>query len=411
MPPAQPANAPRVTATGRHFLQIPGPTNVPERVLRAIDRPTIDHRGPEFAALGKQVLDGMKAVFKTKGSVVIYPASGTGAWEAALVNTLSPGDRVLMAETGHFATLWHKLATRLGLVVEFMPGDWRHGAPAEAIGARLKEDKAHSIKAVCVVHNETSTGVASDIAAVRRAVDRAGHPALFMVDTISSLASLDYRHDEWGVDVTVAGSQKGLMLPPGLSFNAISAKALKAHETSKTPRAYWDWSDMAAPNKLGFFPYTPATNLLYGLREAVAMLMEEGLDNVFARHARLAEATRRAVKGWGLEILCADPREYSNSLTAVLMPEGHDADKFRQIVLENFDMSLGQGLTKLVGKVFRIGHLGGFNELMLMGTLAGVEMGLSMAGVPHRKGGVAFAMDYLAGREKDAKSAAASNRG
>jgi alanine-glyoxylate transaminase/serine-glyoxylate transaminase/serine-pyruvate transaminase len=405
MPPAAPsANRPSVTATGRHFLQIPGPTNVPDRILRAIDRPTIDHRGPEFAALGKSVLEGMRAIFKTEGAVVIYPASGTGAWEAALVNTLSAGDRVLMAETGHFAALWHRLATRLGLQVELIPGDWRHGAPAEAIGARLAEDKAPNgpgaIKAVCVVHNETSTGVASNVAAVRRAIDRAGHPALFLVDTISSLASIDYRHDEWGVDVTVAGSQKGLMLPPGLSFNAVSAKALKAHESAKLPRAYWDWSDMLGPNRQGFFPYTPGTNLLYGLREAIAMLMEEGLDAVFARHARLAEATRRAVRGWGLEILCLDPAEYSNSLTAVLMPQGHDADRFRQVVLENFDMSLGQGLTKLAGKVFRIGHLGGFNELMLMGTLAGVEMGLHLAGVPHRKGGVAFAMDYLAGRTR-----------
>jgi len=406
-----PPNAPRPTATGRHFLQIPGPTNVPDRVLRAMDRPTIDHRGPEFAQLGKSVLEGMRAVFKTKGAVVIYPASGTGAWEAALVNTLSPGDRVLMAETGHFAALWHRLATRLGLQVEFLPGDWRHGAPAEAIGARLAEDKAHAVKAVCVVHNETSTGVASNVAAVRRAIDRAGHPALYMVDTISSLASIDYRHDEWGVDVTVAGSQKGLMLPPGLSFNAVSAKALKAHESARLPRAYWDWSDMLGPNKQGFFPYTPGTNLLYGLREAIAMLMEEGLDQVFARHARLAEATRRAVRGWGLEILCLDPAEYSNSLTAVLMPAGHDADRFRQVALESFDLSLGQGLTKLAGKVFRIGHLGGFNELMLMGTLAGVEMGLHLAGVPHRKGGVAFAMDYLAGRTKEPKPAAEPARG
>ena len=393
------------TAAGRHFLQIPGPTNVPDRILRAIDRPTIDHRGPEFAALGKSVLEGMKAIFKTKGMVVIYPASGTGAWEAALVNTLSPGDRVLMAETGHFAMLWQKLATRLGLQVELIPGDWRRGASAQAIGARLAEDKAHAIKAVCVVHNETSTGVASNIAAVRGAIDRAGHPALYMVDTISSLASLDYRHDEWGVDVTVAGSQKGLMLPPGLSFNAISAKALKASENAKLPRAYWDWADMAGPNKSGFFPYTPATNLLYGLKEAIAMLMEEGLDNVFARHARLGEATRRAVQGWGLELLCVDPAEYSNSLTAVLMPTGHDADKFRAVVLENFDMSLGQGLTKVASKVFRIGHLGGFNELMLMGTLSGVEMGLHLAGVPHRQGGVAAAMDFLAGRARERKAA------
>ncbi len=398
------------TATGRHFLQIPGPTNVPDRVLRAIDRPTIDHRGPEFQALGHAVLDGMKAIFKTKGMVVIYPASGTGAWEAALVNTLSPGDRVLMAETGHFATLWQRLAKRLGLEVEFIPGDWRRGAPADAIGARLSEDKAHAIKAVCVVHNETSTGVASNVAAVRKAIDAAHHPALFMVDTISSLASLDYRHDEWGVDVTVAGSQKGLMLPPGLSFNAVSAKALKAQEQARLPRAYWDWADMATPNKSGFFPYTPATNLLYGLKEAVAMLLEEGLDAVFARHARLGEATRRAVQAWGLELLCVNPAEYSNSLTAVLMPSGFDADRFRQIVLENFDMSLGQGLGKVAGKVFRIGHLGGFNELMLMGTLTGVEMGLHLAGVPHRQAGVTAAMDYLAGRiegtAKAGKSAA-----
>jgi alanine-glyoxylate transaminase/serine-glyoxylate transaminase/serine-pyruvate transaminase len=395
------------TATARHFLQIPGPTNVPDRVLRAIDRPTIDHRGPEFQKLGREVLEGMKAIFQTRGSVVIYPASGTGAWEAALVNTLSPGDKVLMAETGHFATLWHRLAKRLGLEVEFIPGDWRRGAPADQIGRRLKDDKGHAIKAVCVVHNETSTGVTSNIPAVRRAIDVAGHPALFMVDTISSLGSIDYRHDEWGVDVTVGGSQKGLMLPPGLGFNAISAKALKAAETATLPRAYWDWADMAGPNKTGFFPYTPATNLLYGLKEAIAMLLEEGLAQVFARHARLAAATRAAVQAWGLENLCVNPAEYSNSLTAILMPQGHDADAFRKIVLDHFDMSLGQGLGKVAGKVFRIGHLGGFNELMLMGTLAGVEMGLHLAGVPHRRGGVAAAMDALAGRAgTKAKSAA-----
>ncbi|MCC7048129.1 MAG: aminotransferase class V-fold PLP-dependent enzyme [Alphaproteobacteria bacterium] len=386
------------TATARHFLQSPGPTNVPDRVLRAIDRPTIDHRGPEFQKLGREVLEGMKAIFQTKGAVVIYPASGTGAWEAALVNTLSPGDKVLMAETGHFATLWHRLARRLGLDVKFIPGDWRRGAPADQIGQRLKEDKAHAIKAVCVVHNETSTGVASNIAAVRKAIDAAGHPALYLVDTISSLGSIDYRHDEWGVDVTVGGSQKGLMLPPGLSFNAISAKALKASETAKLPRAYWDWADMAGPNKTGFFPYTPATNLLYGLKEAIAMLLEEGLAQVFARHAKFGAATRAAVQAWGLENLCVNPAEYSNSLTAILMPQGHDADQFRKIVLDHFDMSLGQGLGKVSGKVFRIGHLGGFNELMLMGTLAGVEMGLHLAGVPHRQGGVAAAMDALAGR-------------
>ncbi len=395
------------TATARHFLQIPGPTNVPDRILRAIDRPTIDHRGPEFQKLGREVLDGMKAIFQTRETVIIYPASGTGAWEAALVNTLSPGDKVLMAETGHFATLWHRLAKRLALDVEFIPGDWRRGAPADQIGARLAEDKQHQIKAVCVVHNETSTAVESNIAAVRKAIDGAKHPALYLVDTISSLGSLDYRHDEWGVDVTVGGSQKGLMLPPGLSFNAVSAKAMKASESAKLPRAYWDWADMLAPNKNGFFPYTPATNLLYGLKEAIAMLLEEGLPQVFARHAKFGRATRAAVEAWGLELLCVNPAEYSNSLTAVLMPQGHDADKFRQVVLENFDMSLGQGLGKVTGKVFRIGHLGGFNELMLMGTLAGVEMGLHLAGVPHRQGGVAAAMDSLVGRTaQKAKSAA-----
>ena len=382
--------------SGRHFLQIPGPTNVPDRVLRAIDRPTIDHRGPEFAALGKSVMAGMKKVFKTEGEVVIYPASGTGAWEAALVNTLSPGDRVLMAETGHFAVLWRKLAQRLGLVVDFLPGDWRNGVSPEDIEARLVADREHSIKAVCVVHNETSTGVTSRMPDVRGAIDGAGHPALFMVDTISSLASIDYRHDEWRVDVTVAGSQKGLMLPPGLSFNAISAKALAASKSAKLPRSYWDWQEMLAINPSGFFPYTPATNLLYGLAEALDMLFAEGLDNVFARHDRLAEATRRAVDAWGLEILCADPALYSSTLTGVMLPEEHDADAFRKIVLEVFDMSLGQGLGKVAGKVFRIGHLGYFNDLMLCGTLAGVEMGLSLAGVPHRKGGAQAAIDYLA---------------
>jgi len=384
------------TRSGRHFLQIPGPTNVPDRVLRAIDAPTIDHRGPDFAALGKTVIAGMKKVFKTDGEVVIYPASGTGAWEAALVNTLSAGDRVLMAETGHFASLWQKLAQRLGLQVEFLPGDWRHGASPQAIGEKLAQDTQHAIKAVCVVHNETSTGVTSRVSDVRAAIDRARHPALYMVDTISSLASIDYRHDEWKVDVTVAGSQKGLMLPPGLSFNAISAKALAAARTAKLPRSYWDWGEMLAINPKGFFPYTPATNLLYGLAAALEMLFAEGLDNVFARHDRLAEATRRAVNAWGLEILCAEPALYSSTLTGVLMPAGHDADAFRKIVLDRFDMSLGQGLGKLTGKVFRIGHLGYFNELMLAGTLSGVEMGLALAGVPYRKGGIAAALDYLA---------------
>ena len=383
---------------GRHFLQIPGPTNVPDRVLRAIDFPTMDHRGPEFATLGKEVLAGMKRVFKsTKGEVVIYPASGTGAWEAALVNTLSPGDRVLMYETGHFATLWQKMAAKLGLEVDFIAGDWRRGADPEAIERKLRADTGKRIKAVCAVHNETSTCVASRIDEVRKAIDAAEHPALFMVATISSLASIDYRHDEWGVDVTVAGSQKGLMLPPGLSFNCVSPKALAAAKTAKLPKSYFAWDEMIANGKTGYFPYTPATNLLYGLREALQMLLEEeGLDAVFARHQRHAEATRRAVRAWGLEIFALDPREYSASLTAVLMPAGHDADRLRKIILEAFDMSLGTGLTKMSGKVFRIGHLGDFNDLTLMGTLTGVEMGLGLAGVPAKKEGVQAAMDYLA---------------
>jgi alanine-glyoxylate transaminase/serine-glyoxylate transaminase/serine-pyruvate transaminase len=384
-------------SSGRHFLQIPGPTNVPERILRAIDRATIDHRGPEFGEIGRSVLDGLKAIFKTQGRVVIYPASGTGAWEAALVNAFSPGERLLMFETGHFATLWRRLAERMGLIVDFVPGDWRRGVDPDAVEAKLAADPGHEIKAVCIVHNETSTGVASRVAEVRAAIDRTGHPALFLVDTISSLASIDYRHDEWGVDVTVAGSQKGLMLPPGLSFNAISDKALKASQGARLPRSYWDWEDMLKTNASGYFPYTPATNLLYGLEEAIRMLLEEGLDAVFARHTRLAEASRRAVRAWGLEILCVDPREYSQSLTAVLMPAGHDADAFRKVVLERYNMSLGNGLGKVAGKVFRIGHLGDFNELMLAGTLAGIEMGLEAAGVPHTKGGVQAAIDYLAG--------------
>jgi len=383
--------------SGRHFLQIPGPTNVPDRILRAIERPTIDHRGPEFQKLGQEVLAGLKQVFKTKGSVVIFPASGTGAWEAALVNTLSPGDKVLMFETGHFAALWFNMANKLGLAPEFINGDWRHGVDPAVVEARLVEDRRHEIKAVCVVHNETSTGVTTNVNEVRRAMDRVNHPALFMVDTISSLASIDYRHDDWGVDVTVAGSQKGLMLPPGLSFNALSDKALAASRTAKLPRSYWSWDEMLANNKNGFFPYTPATNLLYGLREALQMLMEEGLDNVFQRHDRHAEATRRAVRAWGLEILCLNPAEYSSSLTAALMPEGYGEAAFRKVVLERFNLSLGSGLGKVANKVFRIGHLGDFNDLMLIGTLAGVEMGLALAGVPHRKGGVDAAMDYLAG--------------
>lgn len=382
--------------SGRHFLQIPGPTNVPDRVLRAIDRPTIDHRGPEFGELGRTVLAGMKRVFGTEADVVIYPASGTGAWEAALANTLSPGDRVLMAETGQFATLWKRLAERLGLVVDFVPGDWRRGADAAAIEARLAADREHAIRAVAVVHNETSTGAVTHVPAVRAALDRSRHPALLMVDTISSLGSIDYRHDEWGVDVTVGGSQKGLMLPPGLSFNAFSARALAASARARMPRSYWDWREMLATNANGYFPFTPATNLLYGLAEALEMLFEEGLPNVYARHARFGEATRRAVRAWGLETQCAEPADHSPVLTGVVMPDGHDADAFRRIVLERYDMSLGQGLGRIAGRMFRIGHLGWFNDLMLCGTLAGVEMGLALTKVPHRKGGVDAAMECLA---------------
>lgn len=382
-------------ASGRHFLQIPGPTNVPDRVMRAMDNATIDHRGPEFQVIGKKVLSDLKRVFQTEGPVVIYGASGTGAWEAALVNTLSAGDKVLMYETGHFATLWKKMSERLGLNPEFIAGDWRQGVEVSRIAARLEDDRQHEIKAVCIVHNETSTGVTADIAAIRRAIDSAKHPALLMVDTISSLASIDYRHSEWGVDVTVAGSQKGLMLPPGLSFNALSEKAIAASKSSNLPKSYWAWSDILEANKNGFWPYTPSTTLLYGLAEACDMLLEEGLQNVYARHTRFAQATRRSVQAWGLEVFCANPAALSSSLTAVIMPEGHDADKFRKIVLDNFDMSLGVGLSKLAGKVFRIGHLGDFNELMLMGTLAGVEMGLTLSGVPHKAGGVNAAMSHF----------------
>ncbi len=382
--------------SGRHFLQIPGPTNVPDRILRAMDYATIDHRGPEFQQLGRSVLSGMKGIFRAQGPVVIYPASGTGAWEAALVNTLSPGDTVLMCETGQFATLWRKLAERLGLQVEFIEGDWRHGADPAAIGDRLRADTQHRVKAVCVVHNETSTGVTSRIPEIRRAIDAAGHPALLLVDTISSLGSVDYRHDEWGVDVTVAGSQKGLMLPPGLSFNAISEKALAASKTARLPRSYWDWSEMIAVNANGYFPYTPATNLLYGLHEAIAMLNEEGLDQVFARHMRHAHATRLAVQAWGLEVLCLNPAEYSPALTAILVPPGCSADELRAVALRNFNISLGQGLGKVAGKVFRIGHLGDFNDLTLIGTLGGVEMSLRLAGIGTPGRGVDAAMDYLA---------------
>jgi alanine-glyoxylate transaminase / serine-glyoxylate transaminase / serine-pyruvate transaminase len=361
-----------------------------------MDFPVMDHRGPEFAKLGKEVLEGMRTIFQTKSPVIMYPASGTGAWEAALVNTLSASDRVLLFETGHFSQLWKQVAEKFGIKVDYVPGNWRRGADPVELEARLSADREHSIKAVLVVHNETSTGVTSRIPEVRRAMNQAHHPALLMVDTISSLASIDYRHDEWGVDVTIAGSQKGLMLPPGMSFNALSEKALAATKSARLPRSYWDWQDMLKPNQSGFFPYTPPTNLLYGLREALLMLHEEGLANVFSRHDRHAEATRAAVRAWGLEILCEEPREYSSSLTAVMMPEGHDADKLRQIILENFDMSLGAGLSKLAGKVFRIGHLGSFNDLTLAGTLCGVEMGLKLAGVPHKEGGVLAALHSLA---------------
>ncbi len=380
---------------GRHFLQIPGPTNVPDRVLRAISAPTIDHRGPDFAALGLDVLERVRPVFGTTGPVVIYPASGTGAWEAALVNTLSPGDRVLCFETGHFATLWQEMAARLGLAVDLVPGDWRHGVDPAEVQARLSADTGHETKAVMVVHNETSTGVTSRVADVRAAIDAAGHPALLLVDTISSLGSIEYHHDAWGVDVTVAGSQKGLMLPPGLSFNAVSDKARKAASTARLARSFWDWEPILAANERGFFPYTPATNLLYGLREALAMLAEEGLDNVFARHTRHAEATRAAVRGWGLEVLALDERELSGSLTAILLPEGHDADAVRAIILERYDMSLGAGLDRLAGRVFRIGHLGHFNDLTLAGTLAGVQMGLVLAGVPVDAAGLQAGIDRL----------------
>ncbi|GAB2684632.1 aminotransferase class V-fold PLP-dependent enzyme [Saccharopolyspora gloriosae] len=380
---------------GRHFLQIPGPTNVPDRVLRAMSAPTIDHRGPEFAALTREVLSAVRPVFGTSGPVLIYPSSGTGAWEAALVNTLSPGDRVLAFETGHFATLWREMAENLGLRVDFMPGDWRRGVDPEVVRQRLADDADHEIKAVCAVHNETSTAVTSRIEEVRRAIDDAAHPALLLVDTISSLGSVDFRHDEWGVDVTISCSQKGLMLPPGLGFNAISEKALRARESATLPRSYWDWGPILAANERGFFHSTPATNLLYGLLEALRMLEEEGLPEVFRRHRRHAAATRAAVRGWGLETLCLDEREHSPALTAVLLPQGHDADAFRGLVLNRFNMSLGAGLGKLAGTVFRIGHLGDFNDVSLAGTLSGVQMGLELAGVPIDQGGITAALRVL----------------
>ena len=381
--------------SGRHFLQIPGPTNVPERILRAIERPTIDHRGPEFKGLCFEVLEGIKEIFQTRQPVIIYPASGTGAWEAALVNTHSPGDKVLMYDTGHFASTWYKLAIRLGLNAQLLPGSWREGVKPDEIENILAEDKDRSIKSVCVVHNDTATGITSDIPAIRSAIEKSGHNALFCVDTISSLGSIEYQHDDWGVDVTIGGSQKGLMLPPGLSFNVVSKKALEACEGANLPRSYWDWHDILNANKDGVFPFTPATNLLYGLREAIRMLLEEGLDQVFARHRRFADAARAAVKAWELELNALNPREYSNSLTAVLLPQGHDADEFRKVVLENFNVSLGNGLERLSGKLFRIGHLGDFNEPMLLGTLGAIEMGLELAKIPHRPEGVRAAMNFL----------------
>jgi alanine-glyoxylate transaminase / serine-glyoxylate transaminase / serine-pyruvate transaminase len=392
--------------SGRHFLQVPGPSNVPDRVLRAVARPTIDHRGPEFAKLSLELLEDLKPIFKTSGKVMIFPSSGTGAWEAAIVNTLSPGDKVLMFETGQFATLWKDMAVSLGLDVQFVASDWRRGADPDAVESILREDRDHKIKAVMVVHNETSSAVTNSVPAIRKALDRAGHPALLMVDTISSLGSMDYRHDEWGVDVAIAGSQKGLMLPPGLGFNAVGEKALAASKSARLPRSYWDWQAMLGQNKIGFFPYTPPTNLLFGLRESLLMLHEEGLENVFARHARHGEATRRAVRAWGLETVCADPERYSSSVTAVFVPPTSNADEFRKVVLENFNMSLGSGLGKLAGKVFRIGHLGDFNDLMLAGTLSGVEMGLALAGVPHSRGGVAAGLDYLTEAAQEVQSQA-----
>ena len=384
-----------MNSSGRHFLQIPGPTNVPDRILRAIEQPTIDHRGPDFKVLCREVLDGLMEVFKTTRPVLIFPASGTGAWEAALVNTLSPRDRVLMFETGHFGTLWMELAQRLGLQPDWIPGNWREGVDPEKVEELLEADKERQIRAVCVVHNETATGVISDVAGIRKSIDRTGHPALFMVDTISSLASMDYRHEEWKVDVTVAGSQKGLMLPPGMSFNALSEKAIETSRNARLPRAYWNWEDMLKANEQSVFPYTPATNLLYGLKEALIMLREEGLENVYTRHRRLGEATRQAVLSWGLELNALNTNEYSNSLTAVRVPEGHDADHFRKVVLENFNVSLGNGLGKVQGRVFRIGHLGDFNESMLLGTLGAIEMGLELSGVPYQPEGVRTAMNQL----------------
>ncbi|MEA2985143.1 MAG: alanine-glyoxylate transaminase / serine-glyoxylate transaminase / serine-pyruvate transaminase [Alphaproteobacteria bacterium] len=391
---------------GRHFLHIPGPTPIPDRVLRAMDTPIIDHRGPEFAKLTKRCLDGIKTIFKTTNPVIIYTATGTGAWEGALVNTLSPGDRVLIVETGQFALQWKTMAAKYGLVPEVISTDWRIGADPAAIEAKLREDKNHEIKAVCVLHNETATGCLSPIVEIRKAIDRAKHPALYFVDTISSLASADYRHDEWGVDVTVGGAQKGLMLPPGMSFNAVSDKALAASKTAKLPKSFWAWDEMIAMNKNGFFPYTPATQMLQGLATAIDMLHEEGLENVFSRHNLLAEATRRAVRTWGLEIICRDSKYYSPTVTGVLLPEGHNADAFRNLALERFNISYGASFGPFVGRYFRIGHLGDTNELMLMGALAATEMTLALAGIPFKKGGVQAAMDYIVSAEKPARAAA-----
>ncbi len=392
---------------GRHFLQIPGPTALPDRVLRAMDTPMIDHRGPEFAKLTKRCLEGIKTIFKTSNPVIAYTATGTGAWEAALVNTLSPGDRVLMVETGQFGALWKVMAEKIGLKPEVIKTDWRTGADPATIEEHLRKDKAHEIKAVCVLHNETSTGCLSPIADIRKAIDAAGHPALFLVDTISSLASTDYRHDEWGVDVTVGGAQKGLMMPPGMSFNAVSDKALAASKTSKSLKSFWAWDDMLNMNKVGFFPYTPATQMLHGLAAGIDMLHEEGLDNVFARHDRLAEATRRAVKAWGFEVMCRDPKYYSPTITAVMLPEGHNADAFRSLALEAFNISYGASFGAYSGKYFRIGHLGDINDGTLLGALASTEMALALAGIPHKKGGVQAAMDYLISAHASPAKAAA----
>jgi len=393
--------------TGRHFLQIPGPTPVPERVLNAMSRQMLDHRGPTFCEFGQKLFADVKTIFKTQNPVIIYPSSGTGAWEAAFVNTLSPGDQVLVIETGQFAVLWRNMAERMGLKPEVLPTDWHSGGDANALEARLKKDSSHQIKAVCVVHNETSTGARTWIDDMRRAIDAAKHPALLMVDAISSLAAMDLRFDEWGIDVAISGSQKGLMLPPGISFTAVSPKAIAASKKATLQRSYWNWDDMLAINPTGTFPYTPPVGLLFGLSEAIAMLHEEGLDNEFARHERLAEATRRAVRGWGLETWCRDARGHSPAVTAVAMPDGHNADTFRKLVLENFNMSLGTGLNKLAGKAFRIGHLGYTNELTILGALTGVEMGLELAGVPHQKGGVAAAMAYIAETARPATAKAA----